>query len=394
MILFKSNNVTEIIKFTKKGKCLIRKETLTQKVAVAIRNELLSSKRINQGEYLPAERELAEQFKVSRVTVRLSLKQLVKSGILEVMPQKGYRLARVVNSKSQGSLAYVVDTIKPGEALDQTSEQIMGALNRILLQKNQQMLSIGVKGVLPSASFFENLTSSNVQGIILDSSQPEIVAAASKCNIPCVLINSYSQNEQIDAIIQGNFTGSYKAVQYLLSNKHERIVWLGPKKGNTHYRERYAGARAALENVDLEFAATFSNHFFDTIQMEQEKTEEFVRKILVQKQAPTAFVGMWQPLAESVILATRKMGITLGKKIDLIGWCTESEYRENLIPMFLNETIPAMIIWSPNEMANVAIELLERRLHTPEAPFVRVEVKSRLQYPQEANKAIQSKYLI
>lgn len=370
-----------------------RKETLTQKVAVAIRNELLSAKKINQGEYLPAERELAEQFKVSRVTVRLSLKQLVNNGILEVIPQKGYRLARIINSKSQGSLAYVVDTIKPGETLDQTSEQIMSSLNRILLHKNQQMLSIGIKGVLPNDSFFENLINSNVQGIVLDSSQPEIIEAASKCNIPCVLINSYSQNEQIDAIIQGNFTGAYKAVQYLLSKKHERIVWLGPTKGNPHYRERYAGARAALENVDLEFASLNSNTSGNT-KLEQEATEEFINKILTQKQSPTAFVAMWQPLAESVILETRKMGITLGKKIDLIGWCTESEYRENLIPMFLNETIPAMIIWSPNEMANVAIELLERRQNAPEAPFVRVEVKSRLQQPQEANKAIQSKYLI
>jgi GntR family transcriptional regulator of arabinose operon len=373
---------------------LKRKETLTQKVAAAIRNELLSAKKINQGEYLPAERELAEQFKVSRVTVRLSLKQLVNSGILEVIPQKGYRLARVINAKSRGSLAYVVDTIKPGEKLDQTSEQIMSAMNRILLQKNQQMLSVGIKGVLPNTSFFENLINSNVQGIILDSNQPEVVQAAIKCNIPCVLINSYSESEQIDSIIQGNFTGSYKAVQYLLSKKHERIVWLGPTKGNPHYRERYAGARAALENVDLEFASFFSNYFIQDLQLEQENTVAFVCKQLTQKQPPTAFVGMWQPLAESVILASRKLGITLGEKIDLIGWCTESEYRENLIPMFLNENIPAMIIWSPNEMANCAIELLERRLQTPEAPFIRVEVKSRLQYPQEANKAIQTKYLI
>jgi len=146
---------------------LIRKETLTQKVAAAIRNELLSSKRINQGEYLPAERDLAEQFKVSRVTIRLSLKMLVKNGILEVIPQKGYRLARVVNAKSQGSYAYIADSTKPGEPLDPISEQIMGSLNRIILQKNLQMLSIGIKGVIPNASFFENLINSNVQGIFL-----------------------------------------------------------------------------------------------------------------------------------------------------------------------------------------------------------------------------------
>ncbi len=381
-------------KSSKRTKKLIRKETLTQKVAAAIRNELLSSKRINQGEYLPAERDLAEQFKVSRVTIRLSLKMLVKNGILEVMPQKGYRLARVVSAKSQGSYAYIVDSTKPGEPLDQISEQIMGSLNRIILQKNQQMLSIGIKGVVPNASFFENLINSNVQGILLDSSQPEVIDAVSKLNIPCVLINSYSQNEQIDSIIQGNFTGTFKAAQYLLSRNHQSIVWLGPTKGNPHYRERYAGARAALENDNLEFASLFSSHFSGNTQLEQDNTVAFIQKTLKEKNTSIAFMAMWQPLADSVILATKKMGITIGEKIDLVGWCTESEYREHLIPMFLNQVIPAMIIWSPTEMATVAIELLERRLHSPGAPFVRLEVKSRLQYPQEANKAIQSKYLV
>lgn len=371
-----------------------KKETLTQKVANAIRNDLLSSREINHGEFLPPERELAEQFKVSRVTVRLSLKQLMKNGILEVIPQKGYRFVRIPSAQSLGSLAYVIDTIKPGEPLDPISEQIMASLNRILMQKQQQMLSIGIKGVLPDVSFFKKLKEQNIQGIILDCGQTEVITAASQCNMPCVLINAFTQNENIDSIIQANFYGAYKAVQYLLNKKHQAIVWLGPTKGNAHYRERYTGARAALESAGLEFHEVFSQTFLKNTEKEQESTEEYIARVLKQKPAPTAFVCMWQPLAESAITAVRKAGLTLGNQVDIVGWSTEAEYRDDFIPKFLNEKIPAMMIWSPNEMASVALEILERRLKNPEAPFIRVEVRSRLQEPQDANKAIQSKYLV
>lgn len=371
-----------------------KKETLTQKVANAIKNDLLSSREINHGEFLPPERELALQFNVSRVTIRLSLKLLVKNGILEVVPQKGYRFIRELDSVSMGILAYVIDTIKPGESLDPISEQILTAFNRILIVKQQQMLSIGIKGVLPDITFFQNLKKQNIKAIILDCNRPDVIDAASNCGIPCVLINSFTLNEQIDSIIQANFYGSYKAVQYLLDKKHVRIVWLGPTKGNAHYRERYSGARAAMENAGLEFFDTFSdNHSNDTAK-ELLNVEAYIIKILKQKNAPTAFVCMWQPLAESTVNAIRKAGLTVGNQIDLIGWATEYEYREVFLQKFLNEKTPAMMIWSPNEMASVGLEILERRLKSPAAPFIRVEIKSRIQLPQDANKALQTKYLV
>lgn len=162
---------------------MIKKENLTQKVANTIRNEYLSAREINYGEFLPAERDLSLRFNVSRVTIRLSLKQLVNSGILEVVPQKGYRFIRSSISQNITSIAYIVDSVKPGEPLDQISEQIMTAINRILMQRNQRMLSIGIKGISLDDVFFNYLKASNVQGILLDCNLPEVIKTICKSNL-------------------------------------------------------------------------------------------------------------------------------------------------------------------------------------------------------------------
>jgi LacI family transcriptional regulator len=373
---------------------VIKKESLTQKVANTIRNEFLSARETNPGEFLPAERELAERFNVSRVTIRLSLKQLVNNGILEVVPKKGYRFIKPAFLQKITSIAYIVDSVKPGEPLDKISEQIMTAINRILMQRNQRMLSIGIKGISPDIAFFNKLKESNVQGILLDCNQPEVIKTVCKCNLPCVLINTFSENNNLDAVIQGNFNGTYNAVQYLISKNHRNIVWLGPQKGKVHYRERFSGARAAMENDSLNFSANFKSEYDNNIEAETKETEAFVTRSLKLKSPPSAFVCMWIPLAHSAINSIRKTKLKLGKNIEIIGWCTETEYRESFIPRFINETIPAMMIWSPNEMASVAIEALERRIKNPESPFVRIEVNARLQEPQSANKALNSKNLI
>lgn len=370
------------------------KETLTLKVANKIQNELLNSREISPGEYLPAERDLAKQFKVSRVTIRQSLKKLTSKGLLDVVPYKGYRFIKPMpDKKDLGSLAYLVNTIKPNEPLDKTSEQIIAAFNRILLQQNQQMLSMGIKDIEANDSLLKKLKISNVKAIALDCDRPDFVDAASQWDIPCVLIDSYTQNNQMDIILQENFNGAFKAVEYLIKKNHKKIVWVGPTKGTAHSRERFSGARAAMENHDMEFCHCYTS-FSKELKVETKETENFVANLLKQKSPPTAFICMWQPLAMSVVDAIKKSKFKLGQDIDIIGWTTENEYRDQVVPEFLNEMAPASMIWSPNEMASTALEMLERRINKPEAPFIRVEIKAHLQQSQEANKILKSKHLV
>jgi GntR family transcriptional regulator, transcriptional repressor for pyruvate dehydrogenase complex len=71
-----------------------RNERLSDKVAHALLESVLSE-RMAPGTRLPSERELGEQFQVSRTVIREAVRHLVAKGVLEVRSGSGVCVARV-----------------------------------------------------------------------------------------------------------------------------------------------------------------------------------------------------------------------------------------------------------------------------------------------------------
>jgi GntR family transcriptional repressor for pyruvate dehydrogenase complex len=71
-----------------------REPRLSDKVAEMMLETILSN-RLNVGDRLPSERELGEQFGVSRTVVREAVRELVAKGVIEVRSGSGLRVAAV-----------------------------------------------------------------------------------------------------------------------------------------------------------------------------------------------------------------------------------------------------------------------------------------------------------
>src|SRR5215213_8947126 len=71
-----------------------RERRLSDKVAEMMLDTILSN-RLNVGDRLPSERELGEQFGVSRTVVREAVRALVAKGVIEVRSGSGLRVAAV-----------------------------------------------------------------------------------------------------------------------------------------------------------------------------------------------------------------------------------------------------------------------------------------------------------
>lgn len=71
-----------------------REPRLSDKVAEMMLDTILSN-RLNVGDRLPSERELGEQFGVSRTVVREAVRALVAKGVIEVRSGSGLRVAAV-----------------------------------------------------------------------------------------------------------------------------------------------------------------------------------------------------------------------------------------------------------------------------------------------------------
>lgn len=84
-----------------------REPRLSDKVAELMR-ETIISRQLTPGTPLPSERELGEQFGVSRTVIREAVRALAAKGIVEVRTGSGLRVASVDESTAQESLAWYI----------------------------------------------------------------------------------------------------------------------------------------------------------------------------------------------------------------------------------------------------------------------------------------------
>jgi DNA-binding FadR family transcriptional regulator len=89
---------------------------LSHKIIRDIKQKILSGK-LRTGDRLPAERELAEHYNVSRITIRNAISRLVYLGFLQTLPQSGTFIA---DFKKEASLELLVDIISTNEEVDKS----------------------------------------------------------------------------------------------------------------------------------------------------------------------------------------------------------------------------------------------------------------------------------
>jgi DNA-binding LacI/PurR family transcriptional regulator len=358
---------------------------LASQMADAIRLSVLHP-HLKLGEYLPSERVLADRLGASRVTIRRALRQLVSEGLIEPIPSHGYRRTRAAaGARVPGLVAYVLTVAEPHEMWDFSHEQILAAINRRLMDLGRQTLAVGCRGRRASEVFAE-LCKTHVRGVVLDSSEVDYVQTALDAGIPFVVVDAHSDLLRADVVMQDNFNGARLAAAHLVAAGHKRIAWLGPTQGLPHYRERFAGARAALSAAGLDFVPGslpgIARH--DAVA----EAEALVTRLLRARHPPTAVVCMWQVLVMAAARAIRHARLQVGKDVELVAWGTEQDYLQLFAPEFLDGEAPATVVWRPEDMARVAIERLDARAAHADAPAVRTDVKVRLIPPTSAEMVI------
>jgi len=89
------------------GEVVTREPRLSDKIAEAMRSAIVS-RGLTAGTPLPSERELGEQFGVSRTVVREAVRALVAKGIVEVRSGSGLRVAEVSEGAVSDSLSWYI----------------------------------------------------------------------------------------------------------------------------------------------------------------------------------------------------------------------------------------------------------------------------------------------
>ncbi len=213
------------------------------------------------GSRLPPELELAQQYGVSRNTVRQAMSTLVHAGLLERVQGRGtfVRQGPVVTQSTPASEKRIGVVLT--YAGDQLNMELLIGIDQAAKSRGYQVsFSYSEERASQQARDVERLRTDRVAGLIIFPLSNElddpVIARLQTDGTPLVLVDRYLSERATDYVVADNFAGGYRATEHLLILGHTRIAFVylsGADLRTTSVRDRWEGYRAALDDHGLPY---------------------------------------------------------------------------------------------------------------------------------------------
>lgn len=181
---------------------LFKDEEISHEIERRVRDE-----RLREGDRLPSERQLAEEFGVQRDTVRCALEILLKNGVILKRPRQGYYVAPKRIEINVNNFRTVKKEI---ENLGRTSRSIMLNYEMISMGKKlseitqmpegtlcYQVLRIRYDGEKPASLERSNIISEHVPGLSREDLEQHGLASVLRHEYGIVLVSAHQRITQV-----------------------------------------------------------------------------------------------------------------------------------------------------------------------------------------------------
>lgn len=305
-----------------------------------IYNDLLQGIRDNTyppGSRLPSEKELAEQYDVSRITSKKALEMLADQGCIARMPGKG---SFVLEDKSAGveidasradayqdnhkrMIGVVMDDFTPSFGSD-----IIHGIELECRKRNYYMvLKCTYGSVEEENKALDDLVDLGVEGIILMSVQGETYSASVLRLVleefPIVLVDRELTGLPIPCVNTDNYTAAKELMELLFENGHTHICFLShPFMQTSTVAARFNGyldsmmehGLTANENMLIKDLGTQLPSLEDEAPAENADLERIEQFILHNPQV-TGFFAVDQSLGRMVYRVLKQLGQEKEKEV-------------------------------------------------------------------------------
>lgn len=210
---------------------------------------LIKSKALIDGERLPTEAEIEEQFKVSRITVVNALNRLQKDGYIKRIQGSGSFVttsSEQITGNTLDLIALIIPFHGQGReiALIESIEKNISHSGYNLIIKNTN------DDPETEAAIIKDLEN-KVSGFILYPTtriiNHELYHSLFLNRFPVVYIDRYPSSIPVAYIVSDNISGGYELGRYLLTNKHNHFILMFHDIQNlTSERDRFNGFMKAM----------------------------------------------------------------------------------------------------------------------------------------------------
>lgn len=221
--------------------------------------KMLTSGSYRPGDFLPPERLLAEQFAVSRPTIRRAIASLVERGLLVNRPGIGTSIRPCEEDKTTQQWS-VIGLLIPNFS-NPFFVEVAEAVEQAALQRGYQVLLCNSRHQASLEEMhLQQLIKARVSGVILVhdpySPFPKAASALREAATPYVALFNSPSTADCDSVILDDRGGVVEALRYLCSLGHRQIAYCRAMTGTyTHPREN--AYREFLEQNQLSVPSRF-----------------------------------------------------------------------------------------------------------------------------------------
>ncbi len=311
----------------------------TTRAYMALEEDLRSdivTERLEGGQLIHSELELAERYKISRNTVRKALDNLVQEGLLRKIKGSGTFVVprherKRQPGKTQNALVRTrqivflsLSTALSEEVFRATFESIFSKLSKILQQRGYSLLfsHIDLDWAPPPC-----LINDDVSGVIFHGRiTPEFWGKYIK-PLPHVGIQHIDPRLESNWVALDNFSYSFQAMDHLMSLGHRRIGFVSNEIETQISMERYQGYLRSLEYLKLPFEENYAvtwqrpadNGVLKSEALLPPDFRPYLIKAFQGPNPPTAFICADDWRASWTIKALNEMGYRVPEDISVTG---------------------------------------------------------------------------
>ncbi len=366
-------------------------------------------KHYRAGERLPSEMALAEEYHISRGTVRLALDALEREGLIERSHRRGTFVRQAPPALAAGepvaqkriALLYSpsLPPVLPGKALaglpDGMNMELLIGVEQAAKSHNYQLSFVFSESAPQQLAFdIQRLRADTVSGMVIyppgNTTHSEPIWQLKAAGVPLVFVDRYYPDLKADYVGIDNRSGGYRATEHLLILGHRRIGFVytsAEDMRTTSTRGRWEGYRQALQDYHVPYDETL---VYPAIDQTADDAYDDYGSFLARPHRPGAIFASSDGTALKLMQLAQRQGLRVPEDLALVGFDNRS-FSTNVNPPLT--TIAQSFIDMGLQAGNLLISRINGQLgpakyiELPTSLVVRDSCGARLRVQQHLNRA-------